>query len=288
MKAIKSYSQSFSIGFKSLKLNTLIYIVFLAIALLLVIPFYRMFVSVTEYNADAGILLEGFSATVLGDILRANGKMFLVYIKGLWPWMLAFWMLGIYFYGAIVSWVAGPRGKFKLTNAISSANKLFWPYFKLSIYILVIQAIFAILVYLIPVIMVSQENLTDAYIVRTISIGIIIHLFFFTSIGMMADIARFELFRVARKKVIRHLWRSIKFVIARFGSFWIMFLLWAILPVATILAFIVFRNQITVNSSLTILVVFAIQQLFIWLRFLFRIQKQGMLFSFYMIKQVAD
>jgi len=288
MNTLKIYIKSFSIILKSLKIGSIIYLIFLLIALLLTIPFYRLFVGVTESNVLSESLMNGFNATAFGDLIRADGKVFLVYIKGLWPWLLAFWMLGVYFYGMIISWVRNPIEKFNLSEGMNQANKQFWAFLKLSVYVLIIQAIVAFVIYLIPVILVGNDNLTDDYIVRTIAVGVIIHLFFFATVSFVADIARFKLFQASRKKVLKTLWQSIKFIVRRFGSFWIMYILWVILPLTTMALFIIFRKQFNVDTSSSILILFLIQQAFVWLKFLFKIQKQGLFYSFYIQIQETD
>ncbi len=288
MKAIKVYIQSFSTILRSVKLNSLIYLTFFIIALLLAIPFYRLFVSITENSLLAGPLLKGFNATAFGDIIRADGKVFSVYFKGLWPWLLAFWIIGVYFYGGIIHWIANPRGAFVLRTFLDKSGQYFWRFFRLAFYVLVIQAIVALLIYVLPVILAGKEGMTDQYIIRTISIGIMIHLVFMITISMIADFTRFGLYQNNNKKVLRGMWKSFKFVVRHLGALWMIYLIWLVLPLAMMLGFYLLRTSMNIDSSGLIIGLFVIQQIFIWLRFLLRIQKQGMFFNYYILDQVAE
>jgi len=288
MKALNSYKYSFSLSWRSKKLTSIIYLAYLIIALLLTIPFYKLFSSISEYSLLPANLLKGFDATAFGDLIRDSGKVFQVYLKGFLPWMIAFWLMGTYFYGGIISWIANPKGSLRLRSFLDKCSQYFWKFLRLAFIMLVVQAIIAILIYLIPVILIGKEGMTDQYIVRTLSIGILIHFVFMITITLIADFTRFGLYQKNSRKVLREMWKSTKFVFRHLGSLWMIFLMWVIMPLALMVLFYIIRTSMNIDTSGLIIGLFFIQQIFVWLRFSLRIQKQGMYFKYYILDQVAD
>lgn len=288
MKAIKSYTHSFSIAWNSKKLTSLIYLLYLFLAILLTLPFYRLFSSISEYSLLPADLMKEFNATAFGDMIRDSGKVFQVYIKGFWPWLLVFWFLGTYLYGGIISWISNPKGRFNFRSFMDKCNKFFWKFLRIALYILIVQAVFAVLIYIIPVILVSREGITDEYMVRTMSIAIFIHLFFIISISLIADLTRYGVYRHGKNKLIKDIWRSVKYFIRNIASIWLMYLMWVLIPIALIILFVIIRKGFGMDTVGSIIMIFIMQQLFVWLRYYLRVQKQAMLFKFYIKDQLVD
>ncbi len=286
MKALKSYNYAFRLAWRSKKLSSIIYLLYLVFALLLTIPFYRLFVSISEYSLLPANLMANFDATAFGEIMRDSGKVFMVYIKGMWPWILVFLLLGTYLFGGIIAWISNPNGSFSIRTLFDKCSQFFWKFLRVSFYILLVQIIVAILIYLIPSILIAKEGVTDAYVVRTLSLGAFIHLLFMATISMIADITRFGIYQKNQKNVLKEIWRSLKFVFRNLGSLWMMFFMWIILPIGLIIIFYIIRKNFVVDTFALTVALFVIQQIFIWLRFLLRIQKQGMFFKYYIQDQI--
>lgn len=287
MKAIKSYKYSFILASRTYRMNSVIYLIYLTIALLLTIPFYRLFLGATENSILPTALVKGFDATAFVEIIRHSGKLFAVYVKGFWPWILAFWILGTWFYGGIIARVANPSGAFRMGFFLKNCRKNFWRFFKLALYMLILQLVLAVLVYLLPLILIGRENLTDSYIVRTLTLAVVVHLLVMMLLSWIADMTRIVLYQNKEKKVLRNLWKSTRFVFKNLASFLLMYFLWMILPVVLILGFYLIRLNWIAETTGMILLVFLVQQIFIWLRFAIRIQRQGMFLKFFSLSQLA-
>ena len=289
MKTIQSYIKSWPITFRNLALTSWIYLIYLAVALLLAIPFYRLFSAATADHVLGVSLLHDFSATAMGDLLRHDGKSFLFYIKGLWPWLIAFWLFGIFLYGSIISRVANARGRFSVRDCFAAGRAYFGRFIRLSVYVLITQLILLIASVLVFNLLTRGDGLTDAYLMKTFAVIAGVYLIFFITFSLVADVARFILYREnSRSKVLKSLWRSIVFVIRRWPAVWLLYLLWVLLPAGLIVLYYLVRPGIQIETTASILLLFAIQQAFIWLRFMFRIQKQAMLFQFYLRSQVLN
>ncbi|MEA1877056.1 MAG: hypothetical protein U9N86_09325 [Bacteroidota bacterium] len=286
MKTLNSYKYSFSLSWRSKKLTSIVYLAYLIIALLLTIPFYKLFSSISEYSLLPANLLKGFDATAFGDLIRDSGKVFQVYFKGLLPWLIVFWLFGTFFYGGIIDWIANPKGSLRLRSFLDKSTKYFWRFLRIAFYILIVQVVFAFLIYLIPVILIGKEGMTDQYIVRTLTIGILIHLVFMITISLIADFTRFGLYQKSHHKVLREMWKSFKFVFRHLGSLWMIYLMWVIMPIALMVLFYFIRTSMNIDATGLIIGLFVIQQVFVWLRFCLRIQKQGMFFKYYLCFQI--
>lgn len=288
MKALKSYIYSFSLSWNSKKISSIIYLAYFCIALLLTIPFYKLFVSISEHSLLPANLLQDFDATAFGDLIRDSGKVFQVYFKGFLPWVIVFWLMGTLFYGGIIAWISNPNGTLRFRLFLDKCTQYFWRFVRLAFYMLVIQAIVALLIYVLPVIMIGKEGVTDQYIVRTISIGILIHLVFLITIRLIADFARFGLYQKNHHKVLKEIWISAKYVFRHLGSLWMIYMMWVIMPMVLVVIFYILRTTMTIDTTVLIVGLFVLQQIFIWLKISLRIQKQGMYYKYYILCQVED
>ncbi|MCD6346070.1 MAG: hypothetical protein J7L96_01490 [Bacteroidales bacterium] len=280
MKTIQAYLNGYKTAWKSKKLISTVYLFYLTIALLIAIPFYRLFVSISGNSLLPDELLHGFDMTVLADLIRDGGKVFLVYLKGAWPWVIAFLILGTWMAGGIINWISAPRGKFRLGVFFTANNKYFWRFLRVAAYALALQLIIGFLVYVIPVILISKDGLTDQYIVRTLGITIAIHLLIVILISLIADFTRFRLFHEASNKVLKVGWKSAGFVIRKVLSLYLLYLMWLIIPIVLIIAFYLFRVDMQIDTIGLVAIVFILQQVFIWIRYFTRIQRLAMYYKY--------
>lgn len=280
MKIIQSYKGGWAVSLNSKRMASLIYLVNLILALLLVIPFYGLFNSVAGASLLPENLIQNFDATAFGDFLRDGGKAFAFYLKGLIPWLILFLVLGVFYQGGIISWVSNHKEKFSTRAFVSQGVKYLWPFAKTCFYTLIIQALFALVVYLPVALILGQENLTDQYIGRTLLVAIPIHFVLLIFGTMIAEYTRFFIFSSGTTKVLKSLWKAVKFCFRKFFRLFGIYILWVLVPLALLIAFYFIRINWSVNTGLMVFLLFIVQQLFIWLRVMLRIQKTGMYFSY--------
>jgi len=280
MKILKSYTKGWAVSLNSKRMISLIYISYLILALLLVIPFYRLFVSVAGNSLLPDELISNFDATAFGEFLREGGKVFSFFLKALLPWLILFLVLGTFFQGGIISWISNPRGRFSSSSFINNCLRYFWPFIKTSFYTLIIQVIFGILVYLPLSLLVGRENLSDAYIGKTVMIAVAIHLLLLIWGTMIAEFTRFYIFLTGNRKVLKTIWKAFKFSLRKIIGLFGMYLMWVIVPLILFIALYWIRMHWTIDSGLMIFLLFIIQQLFVWLRFLLKIQKTGIFYRY--------
>ncbi len=280
MKIIKAYSTGWTVSLNSKRMTSLVYISYLVLALLLVIPFYKLFVSVSGSSLLPDELISDFSATAFGEFLREGGLAFGFFLKALLPWLFLFLILGTFFQGGIISWISNDRGRFSSKTFIGDCLTYFWPFLKTSFYALIIQVIFAILVYLPVSILIGGDNLTDEYIGKTLIIGIAIHLLLLIWATMIAEYTRLFIYRSGKRKVLKSLWKAIKFSLRKIVKLFGMYFLWVVLPVALFIILYLIRMRWAIDTGLMVLLLFLVQQVFIWFRFLLKIQKTSIFYRY--------
>jgi len=280
MKIIKSYTAGWAISLNSKRLISLVYLSYLILALLLVIPFYKLFVSVTGNSILPDDLVQNFNATVFGDFMREGGKVFMFFLKAMLPWLILFLILGSFFQGGILYWISNPKGRFSSRMFIHNCVSYFWPFIKTTFYTLILQLILGIIVYLPVSLLVGRENLTDDYIGKTIIIAAAIHIVLLIWGTMIAEFTRFFIYRSGNRKVLKSIWKAIKFCIKRIFSLYSLYLMWVVLPLLLFLIFYLVRVNWAIDTGLMIFLLFLVQQLFIWLRFLLKIQKTSIFYHY--------
>jgi len=97
---------------------------------------------------------------------------------------------------------------------------------------------------------------------------------------MIAEFTRFHIFRSGNRKVLKSLWKSLKFTIRRIGGLFGMYLVWVLLPLVLFICMYLLRKNWTIDTGLMIFLLFILQQVFIWLRFLLRIQKSSIFYRY--------
>lgn len=264
----------------SKRMTSLVYLSHLVLALLLIIPFYRLFVSVSGNSLLPNQLINDFDATSFGEFLRQGGKSFGFYLKGLLPWLLLFLLLSTFFQGGILFWISNPRGRFSSRGFLDNCLVFFWPFVKTLFYTLLIQIIFALIVYLSVSIIVGGDNLTDAYIGKTVIIGIAIHLVLLIWGTMIADFTRIFIFRTGKRHVLKSLWKAVKFSFKKIAKLFAIYFIWVIVPLLLFVVFYLIRTHWSIKTGLMVFLLFIVQQAFIWLRFLLKIQKTSIFYGY--------
>jgi hypothetical protein len=276
MKAISSLKTGFNSALKSLRMVLFIYLSYLAIALLLAIPFYSLFRSAAGNSQLPDSLLNGFDATAIREILMSGGKYFAFYLKAFFPWIIAFLLFQVYLNGGIFSWIANPRGKFPVVLFHQHSSKYFWRFLKLSFYFLIINLIISLILY-VPYALItgSKEGLTDAQTMRPFIIVISIHMLLLVFLFLLSDLVKSKIFLQDSRVVLKNMWRCFKLAIRHFFSFYFLGLLCLLLLVAIFAGFYLFRSSVPTDTSGMILLVFLVQQVMIFLQIFLRVWRLG-------------
>jgi hypothetical protein len=100
---------------------------------------------------------------------------------------------------------------------------------------------------------------------------------------MIAEYTRFFIYRSGTKRVLKNLWKAVKFCIRRVLKVFALYILWMIVPIALIVIFYIVRVNWSIDTGLMVLLLFLVQQIFIWIRILLRIQKTGIFYRYLLL-----
>jgi hypothetical protein len=283
MKTITAYTSGFKAAISSVRMVILIYLSILAIALLLAIPFYPLFNQAAGHSMLPRLLMQGFDATVIRELLAGGGKLFLFYFQAFWPWVIALFLFQIFLNGGIYSRISNPRGKFSLTGFVANARRYFWRFLKLAVYMLIVH-LFITLVLWVPwmLIMAGRTGLTDAQVLQPVIVTGAIHLAIIIFLMTVSDLARSIVYEQDTGRVFRTVRRAFGKGFRQIVSFYPLALLLVMVPVLSATGYYFIRISARVDTFGMIFLLFIFQQAFILLRVFFRVWRLSAVYGYYL------
>lgn len=286
MIIFKAYAAGLKATVKSKMMSTLIYAVILLLALIIALPFRSVLSEQAGNSMSLHSLLKHFNYTIYSDFMNSAAKIINPFLLAA-LWMGTFYFLfTIFFTGGILNILSDENQKFSVVNFLSGCGKYFFRFLRLGIYLLIIQFLTALIIFL-PLSKILSNNYettqNEASLFYIFLAGAIVFIVLFILILVIGDYAKIILFKNDSKKVIRTIGKSFQFVFRHlFGTYTLYFLILAV----SILLFVIYLlldNAIGMISGFTIFVMFLIQQIFIWLRVLIKVWFLGSELSFYKI-----
>jgi hypothetical protein len=108
-----------------------------------------------------------------------------------------------------------------------------------------------------------------------------IHLLLGIFLIIITDYSRFILVLNDSGKVLKSIWLATKFVIRKFPGTYGLYLMLLVIPLILFYLYMIVSRTVGMTSGLTILFMFVLQQLFIWLRINLRIWTFASQFDYY-------
>jgi len=196
MNPAKSYFNGFQTAGASLKMVLTVYLLNLALALWLALPFLELLRSHLGESLAAEKLLEQFDWMVLGDWARQAREGLQVLISQV-KWSLPlFWMLWVFLHGGMLKSLNRPEEKFSWQLFFGGCGKYFWRFLRLSAQMLVLHVVALGLVGLLVfklVAWVATVAETEGQIVQALLLGGLLLAVVLGTLVMVADYARFYL-----------------------------------------------------------------------------------------------
>ena len=274
MNIFQAYLQGFRTTTRSAKMITFIYLLIFVLALIVSIPFLSSLKSAAGNNMAPEKLLPGFNYTVIQELFQHKDFSFAAHLKQVVWVMFLFLFLSIFLSGGIISTLKDGAGSFRWGSFLGGSAHYFWRFVKLTFYMLLIHVLTAIIIYLPFAIIVGGEmnaTATEKWIFQVFMIFFVIHIILGIFLIIVTDYARFRMVIEDTPKVLKSIWLSVRFVIRKFIFTYGLYLMLLILPVALFYITMVLSGVIMATSGWMLLLVFVLQQLFIWLRMGFRI-----------------
>jgi hypothetical protein len=285
MKAINTYISGFRNSIKFAKLIFLIYCFNLILALIVVIPFRSTLAAGFGQSMLPDTLLNGFDFTSISEFMRLDSNKiagFFVQVK--WIVML-YLFLNIFFAGGILASIINNE-KYGLRSFIDGCLNYAFRFLKLFIYMAIFQILVAVIVYL-PLVLIMKATAktvdsesTQFYIGLA---GFLVHLFLFSILLMVSYYTKIRIVAEDSKKVFKYIFKSVRFVFSHFLSVFPLIILLVVSLAILICLFFFLNHIIGTSTGLTILIMFIIQQGFIFSRVFIRIWAYSSQYNLYRI-----
>ncbi len=284
MKLFKAYSNGFIKAAKLKKMAALIYVITLIMALLLAVPFRTMLGKIAGNTTAINSLVKGFNFSTYSDFLRTAGHALAPFASAAIWFGILYLVFTVFFAGGVLKILTGEDKKFSARIFFESCAAFFFRFLRLAFYLLILQLIFAFIIFMplgaiLGIASGTVQN--EASLFYTALAGIVIYLFFFLFILTIGDYAKIIIFINDSPKSFKSVWLSVKFVFKHFFSTYFLYLLLLIAPVLMFLIYFFLDSTIGMISGFTILVMFLIQQILVWLRTWIKIWFLGSELSLY-------
>jgi hypothetical protein len=282
MNIPKAYIGGFQKAAKSPRMLFILYFSNLIMALLLALPFMGFLKNSFGSSMLTENLLEGFNFTAFSNLMYYH-KDGLDAILGNIKWILVvYFLLNIFLTGGIIRTLN--KEKFTTGNFFSGAAYNFFRFLGLSLIMIVVQLVFILLVY-IPLGIIFDslgEKLANelSYYYWAIG-GFTFHLLIFLLISMIGDYAKFYLVLNDSFNIFKGFWKGVRYVFSRFLKTYFLYLFLLFIPAVVMYVYWYYEKDMKMATGIGILIVFAMQQAFIFLRVFLRVWVLSSQFKMY-------
>jgi len=285
MNIFRAYISGFKSTGRTWAMPTFIYVVNLILGILFAIPFLGTLKQKAGFTMSIQDVLSGYDHTVFQELFNEATVYIGQFIRqGLWIAVL-FFIISIFLTGGILHIFSDKSYPFTFERFFSGSLKFFLRFLKLSMYMLVIYLLLTALIFLI-VFLISAGVFSGTGSEKTLffivfpgfCFWLLVMIFFL----IIADYARFSIVRNDSRNVFITIFRSLKFVSRKFPFTYGLYLMLLVAPVALIYSYTLLSNVIGMTSGITILVMFLIQQLFIWAKVFTRVWTFASQFDYFL------
>ena len=272
MKIISSYISGLKMSGRYCKMSLFIYSINLILGLVVALPFLGAIKNGFGSSMLPDALLQGFDFTALTEFIRQSAKSiggFFIQMR----WIIFLYLvLSILFSGGILN-IFNQNEKYSSASFLFGCSKYFFRFTKLFLYIILLNILIALIIYLPLVFIVkavgksADSESTLFFIVLT---GVLIHLILFIILQIVSFYTKIYIVTHDTRKVFISVFRSIGFVFKHFIRTFSLFIMLIITSIILILIFYILKRIIGTGPGSAILIMFFIQQAFIFSRVFIR------------------
>lgn len=270
---IRAFFQSIQKTLFVFPLILLVYLVNLGLGLLLALPYFKVFRGGIGNSMEPSKLLAGYDHTVYRDLMeQIEGS--IAVVDGQTPWMiLIFVLLSIFFNGGIIGAMAASQDISRKSFWINCRH-YFGRFFRLSIISIIAYGILAVIIAL-PLAayfkgISSSFTSEQAFVIPAI-IGAGIFLFLFSFLSMSNDYAKVKIVAENSRSALRMFFSGLKFSFRHFFSAYIFYVLLAMILLVGGFTYWKLSGVVGTSSMFTIILLFIIQQILVFIRTSIRI-----------------
>ncbi len=286
MKIIKAYKNGFKTTINSLRLITVGYLFLLIPGLLIALAYWSSFKSAIGNFIAPGNLLNGFDYTAYTELMRFEGEKISAATTQAFLLAILYIFVGLFISGGIIFSLNSKSSKGNLLSMITGGSRFFWRFLKLNFYTFVIHLFIAAIIYIPFAILVKGSFEHAATEKSTFFLFLpfgIFHLIVMIYLFTINNYAKFALVHNNSRKVLRLLWTAAKFVTRNLFNTYSLALLLLIAPIIFLFGYMKISGVLEMNSGLMILVVFLVQQIYVWLRMAGKIWFLSGQFEYYLM-----
>ena len=278
MKFITSYINGITSTFNKTKILFVLYFIAFIFALTAALSFK------SAISKDAGSslallsLLKDFDFTTYSNFMHLFRNTISPLVNAAIFLGAFYTIFSIFFSGGIISAFINQGTGSSLSKFWADSWTYLSRFFRLFIYILILQIIVALLVYfplgaIIGSISSSiQSEATYFYIVLT---GVIIHLFLITILVLVSDYAKIMMVNDEANRPFKTMLKAFAYLLKHFFSVYGLNILFILTGVLLFIIYFFLDDKIGMTSGFTIFIMFLIQQLFIISRLFLKISVYG-------------
>lgn len=276
MNIVKAYTKGFGEANRHFGMIALIYLSNLFLALILAFAFRDMLQTGFGGSAASDSLLQGFNYTTWHDFLNQNNLAFSTIMAQVKWYGIAYLIITVFLNGGILS--AFRTGNFKRSDFFGSAAHHFFRFFRLSAYMICFQLLVVLLVWF-PVTLLFDGFFdtmkTDRALFFAFGGIFLFSLLLFGLLKIISDYAKFHIFLRKQKTVLPAIWSATKYVFRRFFKLYALFLMLLVAPLVAFAVYALLNHWIGMNSAVSILIMFLVQQVFVFTRGWLRVWRLG-------------
>ena len=269
MKIINAYFKGLKRTLSSYKMITLLYFITLLLAMMIAFPFRSMLKNVVKHSLLPEKLLYDFNFTIYEDIMRNYGDSIMPFIQIMFWVGIVYLFFTIFFSGGVLNIFHYEKNRFSMQAFFEGAGKYFLRFFRLMIFTFLLNIVVLIIVYF-PLSIVLDHYIEITTSEKTIFFialfGVAIHILLLILTLIISDYAKIKIVIEDTNKVFKTFWKAIKFTLKHLFSTYILYGLLLLFSILLFAVYYFIEKPFVMDSAKTILTMFFIQQIFIWLR----------------------
>jgi len=287
MNILKAYTSGLKSAGRTWKMTTFIYIITLVLGIIIALPFLGELKRQAGNSMSINNLLAGYDHTVFMEFFTKTVVNLGQFIRqGLWVAIL-FIIVSIFLSGGILHIFSDKTYPFTLERFFSGSIKYFLRFLKLSAYMVIFYLVVTMIIFL-TILLITAGSVSSTGSEKSaffiVFIGLCFWLVVMIYFLIIADYTRFAIVRNDTRKVFRTIFQSVKFVSVKFPFTYGLYLMLLVAPVLLFYLYSLLSNVIGMTSGITILIMFIIQQMFIWSRVFTRVWTFASQFDYYLTK----
>ena len=272
MKAITAYIKGWKKVLKHKRMSLLLYGLNLFVAMLSLIPLSGFLKKTLAHSLMANKMLTGFDYTFLTDFYHQYGQGISLILNQSIGFIILFFVFSVFMMGGILSVFKHTAHEFSFAQFWKGCGKYFWRLLRLTIYFLIIQGVIFVFFGWLFLQMVGSSSPfgleSELVLVNNFKILFPIYVFVITLFFMIQDYTKIHLVQEDQIWLTQPIKQSFQIVFNNIIPFSFLYLLNILTLLLLFGIYWIFKNQLNVNSLLSI---FVLSQLFIFGRVVIRL-----------------